>query len=215
MSRFKLEVLETSLCLDDRYSNQKPLQVNFEEADFLARVSRAGKKNELVAKAVGVRKGLRVLDCTAGLGRDGFLLAALGCEVTMLERSRVMYLLLKDGLGRAARHVELTNTSARIRLRHGDAKILIAELAADHDVLYLDPMFPEKKSSAAVKGDMQQMQRYLGSDQSAIQLLRHAQNSVCPKVVLKRPALYVDQEGLEPHHVVGNRNSRYEVFVAG
>ena len=44
-----------------------------------------------MARAVKAGGGVRVLDCTAGLARDAFVLASLGCEVTLVERSRVVY----------------------------------------------------------------------------------------------------------------------------
>ncbi|MGL9773657.1 MAG: class I SAM-dependent methyltransferase [Sodalis sp. (in: enterobacteria)] len=55
-----------------------------------------------VAKAVGIKgQGLPdVVDATAGLGRDAFVLACLGCRVQMFERHPVMAALLKNGLRR-------------------------------------------------------------------------------------------------------------------
>jgi len=54
---------------------------------------RYGGRRELLARAIGVRHGrsLNVIDATAGLGRDAFVLASLGCFVTLLERSPVTY----------------------------------------------------------------------------------------------------------------------------
>ena len=57
----------------------------------------------MLAKAVGLKKGAcpDVIDCTAGLGRDAFVLASLGCRVVMLERVTVVHALLNDGLAQA------------------------------------------------------------------------------------------------------------------
>ena len=45
--------------------------------------------NQPLARAVGIKSGFRptVFDATAGMGGDAFVLASLGCTVTMIERS--------------------------------------------------------------------------------------------------------------------------------
>ncbi len=62
-----------------------------------------GGKGQSIAKAVGLNKGStpRILDATAGLGRDAFVFASLGCHVQMIERNPVVAALLEDGLERA------------------------------------------------------------------------------------------------------------------
>jgi len=58
-------------------------------------------------KAVGIKRRdgyrPRVLDATAGLGEDAWVLASAGCEVRALERNRITSALLEDGLRRAGR----------------------------------------------------------------------------------------------------------------
>lgn len=67
-----------------------------------------GGKGQDIAKAVGLNhSGFKpqVLDLTAGLGRDGFVLASLGASVLMLERHPIVFALLDDGLARARAQV--------------------------------------------------------------------------------------------------------------
>ncbi|MBZ4777536.1 class I SAM-dependent methyltransferase, partial [Salmonella enterica subsp. enterica serovar Typhimurium] len=61
-----------------------------------------GGRGEAVAKAVGIEGDYLpdVVDATAGLGRDAFVLASVGCRVRMLERNPVVAALLDDGLTR-------------------------------------------------------------------------------------------------------------------
>ncbi|SPW27561.1 Ribosomal RNA small subunit methyltransferase J [Edwardsiella tarda] len=68
-----------------------------------------GGRGEAVAKAVGIKGGYLpdVVDATAGLGRDAFVLAALGCRVRMLERHPVVAALLDDGLQRGYADAEI------------------------------------------------------------------------------------------------------------
>ncbi len=116
-----------------------------------------GGSGQMIAKAVGARPGrpLQVLDATAGLGRDAFVLATLGCRVQMLERHPVVAELLRDGLRRAAvtGDPELAVIVERLSLLAADS---LQQLGPDHrvEVVYLDPMFPERSKSASVKKEM-------------------------------------------------------------
>src|SRR5688572_20080391 len=77
-------------------------------ADFLTgaaahRRLHGGGRGQPIARAIGLKPGVKppsVIDATAGLGRDAFVLACLGCEVTLLERSPTVAALLRDALER-------------------------------------------------------------------------------------------------------------------
>lgn len=213
MSRFRVGYDNEGYYLEDTYSRQHPLRVNFSHPEFLARLRGAGKKTELVARAVKAGAGVRVLDCTAGLARDSFVLASLGCEVTLVERSRVVSTLLMDGLKRARRVPELVAAANRIKLTNADSLSLMAQGDLECDVIYIDPMFPEKQGAAAVRGPMQHLQRFLGTDEDAMALLSVALQSGCGRVVLKRPPQSEWLSPVAPTHVFKNKNSRYEVFA--
>ncbi|MBO6656629.1 MAG: class I SAM-dependent methyltransferase [Pseudomonadales bacterium] len=214
MSRYRLDKDEHGYFLSDTFSRQRSLRANFDEPSFLRRVGRAGKKNELVAKSVKVKPGLKVLDCTAGLGRDSFILAHLGCDVTMCERSSVLHCLLEDALTRAKHDERLAETTARMSLIKDDALSLLERSGGEFNVIYLDPMFPERTGSAAVKGGMQYLQRFIGVDRDSEDLLRAALSTSDTRVVLKRPAHGgLIKLNVAPQHVFKNRNSRYEVYL--
>ena len=109
----------------------------------------------MVARAVGIRGSVRpsVLDATAGLGRDAFVIAALGCEVTLLERQPVIAALLEDGLQRArAAGGEVAEIAERMQLLHCDAIAAMGDWQLPTpQVIHLDPMFPHRDKSALVK----------------------------------------------------------------
>ena len=212
MSRFRLLNDERGLYLEDRFSNQNPLRVNFVSREFRYRLSHAGKKSELVARAVKARPGLRVLDCTGGLGREGFLLAHLGCEVTMAERSTTLGAMLNDGLSRSRRVEEFAATAGRIKVLNQDAREILAE-PSSYDVVYVDPMFPVREKSALVKREMQLMQLFLGKDEDAASLVVAAIDSGTPRIVVKRPAAGIWDAPAKPDHVVSGKVSRFEVFL--
>ena len=85
--------------------------------------ARPGK--DLLRRAIGaVERGAYVLDATAGLGRDGFLVASRGLDVVMLERVPVVALLLEDALEQGASGAlgaHAAGSVARVRLVIGDA----------------------------------------------------------------------------------------------
>ena len=126
MSRYRLSLVDGRYCLIDSFSPQKPLSLSFFSPKFLRRVKAASKNSELLARAVGTRQGLKVVDCTAGLGREGFLLAHLGCDVTLIERSKVIYTLLFDALDWASFDPDFKKVVDRISLYRGDAEEYLA-----------------------------------------------------------------------------------------
>ena len=147
-------------------------------------------RRELLARAVGFKgKPLHVIDMTAGLGRDAAVLALLGCHVTAIERAPVVFALLEDGL-RRARDADAADTLAeRITLVRADACDYLDALPAEAlpDVIYLDPMFPERTRSALVKKEMRLLSRLLDGEDDAGRLLEAALRTGCHRVVVKRP----------------------------
>ncbi len=148
-------------------------------------------RRELLARAIGFRgKPLEVIDMTAGLGRDAAVLALLGCRVTAIERDPIVFALLEDGLRRARETPDATDALAeRLTLVSADACDYLNALASDQrpDVIYLDPMFPERTGTALVKKEMRLLSRLLGGQDDADRLLEAALRTGCHRVVVKRP----------------------------
>jgi 16S rRNA (guanine1516-N2)-methyltransferase len=213
MSRYLLQETDNGLRLVDRFSHQHPLQIKFSGGRFGVRLKKGVSKKELIAKAAAAKPGVRVIDCTAGLGRDAFILASLGCDVTMFERSRVMSLLLQDALDRALLDEKSREAATRVSLVCGDAINLLEKLPTATDVILIDPMFPEKKKSAMVKGEMQFLQRFLGKDEDAGSLLQAALDTGVKRVVLKRPLSAEESGEPKPSHCVKGKSSRFDVYL--
>lgn len=149
-----------------------------------------GGRGEAVAKAVGIKGSYLpdVVDATAGLGRDAFVLAALGCRVRMLERNPVVAALLDDGLQRGYQDAEIGPwLRDRLTLLHASSLTALADLSPRPEVVYLDPMFPHKQKSALVKKEMRVFQSLVGSDDDADGLLEPARRLATKRVVVKRP----------------------------
>lgn len=175
-----------------------------------------GGRGQSIAKAVGLKAGAMpsVVDATAGLGRDAFVLASLGCRVTLIERSPVVAALLADGLARASQDPEIGGwVSERMWLEQGPAVATLNGLTTRPDVVYLDPMFPHKQKSALVKKEMRVFQSLVGADLDADELLPAALAVATRRVVVKRP----DYAGWlcerKPSMAIETKNNRFDVYV--
>ncbi|MEX0333235.1 class I SAM-dependent methyltransferase [Vibrio tubiashii] len=183
-----------------------------------------GGKGQAIAKAAGLNKGATptILDGTAGLGRDAFVLASLGCKVQMVERHPVVAALLDDGLTRAKSDPEIGSwVSERMSLIHASSHNALSQLAEDPefvkpDVVYLDPMYPHpenKKKSALVKKEMRVFQSLVGADHDADGLLEPALALATKRVVVKRPdyADWLNQQ--KPMMAIETKKNRFDVYV--
>ena len=192
------------------------VQVDFASATLTWRRQQGGGLKEAVARAVGVKGNWhpRVLDATAGLGRDSFILASLGCQVTMSERHPVVAALLSDGLRRAALSPGLAALCQRLDFRFQAATSLIQNWSAPApDVIYLDPMFPHRKKSAAVKKDMRLFQQLLGPDKDADSLLPLARALATKRVVVKRPANAPWLNDTKPDIEQKGKANRFDIYL--
>jgi 16S rRNA (guanine1516-N2)-methyltransferase len=171
-----------------------------------------------LARAVGLRGGARpsVVDATAGLGRDAFVLADLGCEVRLVERSPLVAELLENALARAEADPETAPVVARMTLVQGDAIALLQDLGRHHPpaVVYLDPMYPHRSKSALVKKEMRLFRQLVGGDEDAPALLSAALACARRRVVVKRPRGAAAIAGPAPTMAISGRNTRYDVYVA-
>ncbi len=194
------------------------VRVEFSGGAMGHRLRFGGGRGQPLARAVGLKPGYNpsVWDATAGLGRDGFVLASLGCRVTLCERSPVLAALLADGLQRAALDPELTDwVDERLRLVAGDARSELAKLNAAQrpDVIYLDPMYPPGKSSVRVKKEMLALQQIIGTDEDACGLLESALACARRRVVIKRPKRAAALDGPKPAASVASKKTRYDLYV--
>ena len=192
-----------------------PVAVEFGSAAMRHR--RRDGHNELLGKAVGLAKKpkMHVLDATAGLGRDSFVLADLGCQVILCERNAIVARMLSSGLAAAAGSEDkwVRSVLQRMTLHPGDAGSLGEAALENVDVIYLDPMFPDSGKSAMVKKEMALFQQLLGSEDDASELFAWALAQDVARVVVKRPARAPELAGRKPSHVIAGKAVRYDVYV--
>jgi 16S rRNA (guanine1516-N2)-methyltransferase len=200
-----------------------PIMVDFVHGANAHRRQFGGGKGQMIAKAIGLKGTYKphVLDVTAGLGQDGFVLATLGCQVTLVERSPVVYPLLADGLSRAQLVIdgELLDVVNRLQVKHSHSIDYLHRLEEPVDVIYLDPMFPERKSKAEVNKSMKAFHALVGEDNDAGELLLAALNKATYRVVVKRPRKaptiseqYPELDLPKPSLVFEGKSTRFDVY---
>ncbi|MCA1179226.1 MULTISPECIES: 16S rRNA (guanine(1516)-N(2))-methyltransferase RsmJ [unclassified Pantoea] len=174
-----------------------------------------GGRGEAVAKAVGIKGGYLpdVIDATAGLGRDAFVLAALGCRVRMLERHPVVAALLDDGLRRGYADAEIGGwLRERLTLLHVVSQQALSDITPAPDVVYLDPMYPHRQKSAMVKKEMRVFQSLVGSDEDADALLEPARRLAKKRIVVKRPDYAPPLAGVATQSAVVTKSHRFDIY---
>ncbi|MEE9387565.1 MAG: class I SAM-dependent methyltransferase [Paracoccaceae bacterium] len=174
-----------------------------------------GGRGQALPRAIGMKTGPapHVVDATAGLGRDAFLLASLGASVTLIERSDHMHALLSDAIIRAqTAGGDIAEIAARMTLLFGDARDLLPGLKPQ--VVLVDPMHPPRKSSALVKQEMRQLRGIVGTDPDAAELMKTALHCATKRVVLKWPLRGAPIASIRaPSHQILGKSTRYDVFM--
>lgn len=202
-----------------------PIRVDFTSGGVDHRRKQGGGKGQMIAKACGLKAGVypQILDMTAGLGKDAFVLASLGCRLLLNERSPLVHALLSDGLarGRDLSHFddpELAEILSRMTLlNNGDSRHLGLNqqelLTGKVDVVYLDPMFPSREKSADVKKEMRAFHTVVGSDLDSAELLPQALELAEYRVVVKRPrkAPFLNEQ--TPSFQLSGKSSRYDIYT--
>ncbi len=218
---FELVFEQDQLILNKRDEPKlKGISVDFVSGAVAHRRKFGGGRGQAIAKAVGLKQGVTptVVDGTAGLGRDAFVLASLGCYVTMVERNPVVAALLEDGLRRAYEDAEIGDwMRERMQLFHGSSLEALTDAGAqtggDVDVVYLDPMYPHREKSAQVKKEMRVFQSLVGADLDADGLLTPAMALASKRVVVKRPDYADDLDGVKPSTIIATKKNRFDVYV--
>ena len=203
---------------------QTSIKVDFTSGSLAHRQKYGGGKGQTIAKAIGMKKAdspITILDVTAGLAKDAFVFACLGCKVTMLERHPIIAELVRDAINQA-RNAEnfIAIFQQGFSLIQTDALDYLTNLnnnskASRPDVIYLDPMYPERKKSAAVKKNMQFLQKLTThySDKNESTLLPLALECATKRVVVKRPKGAPHLTSTQPTLTYESKITRYDVYI--
>lgn len=190
-----------------------PVYVDFLGGSLAHRRRFGGGRGQMLARAVGLKSkpSLTVVDVTAGLGKDAFVLATLGCDVVMVERNPIIVALLKDGFQRAQQADWFREL--KLRLIEDDAAHYLTHLEHQPDVIYLDPMFPLRLKAALVKKEMRVLRQVVGFDDDATTLLALSLRKAHHRVVVKRARHAPIISGPKPDLVYEGKSSRFDVYL--
>ncbi|MCC6136344.1 MAG: class I SAM-dependent methyltransferase [Candidatus Contendobacter sp.] len=195
-----------------------PVYVDFLSGTAAHRRRFGGGRNQPLARAVGLKGNASpsVIDATAGLSRDAFVLAGLGCTVRLVERSPIIAALLRDGLRRAMQDPVIGPlVNERLSLHLADSRDFLQWLDKTQrpEVIYLDPMYPHRRKTALVGKEMRLLRQVAGTDPDASELLEAALTCALRRVVVKRPRLAPTLIGPSPTLHIIAPNTRFDVYL--
>ncbi len=202
--------------IDQDEPDLTPIVIDFVSGRVAYRRKYGHAGGEAIGRAVGIKKSHRpiIVDATAGFGRDAFVLATLGCRVHMIERSPIIAKLLEDGLYRTGQDEKLAAlVKDKLSLSCGDSRHELSRLQFEPEVIYLDPMFPQKTKPALVKKDMRVLQHIVGQHDDANELLNLALTIATKRVVVKRPAYAGHLAALKPQSCLKTKKHRFDIYL--
>ena len=188
------------------------MEIRPDLSKMIPRLRKDRLSRELLVRAARIRgcDHPRAVDATAGLGEDSLLLAAAGFSVRMFERNPVVEVLLEDALARAADLPELAEAMSRMSLEEADAIEALGAMRDEVELVYLDPMFPSRTKSSAVKKKFQLMHMLEGPCDDQKELLAAALGAASRKVVVKRPSKGAYLAGVMPSYSIEGKAVRYD-----
>ena len=192
------------------------MRVSADFTAFLPRLRPDRIGTELLVKAAGRKKGTEkplAVDAAAGFGQDALLLAAAGWRVLMFERDPVVAALLRDALDRAAVVPALADPVSRMCLRSEDSILALGRLEETPAVIYLDPMFPEKKKSSLTGKKFQLLHLLERPCDEENEILRAAWNAGPGRIVIKRPLKGPYLAGIHPAWSLKGKAVRYDCLM--
>jgi 16S rRNA (guanine1516-N2)-methyltransferase len=180
------ESVELAL-IDESLQVSQSIRVDFASGP-MKQLLKSARKSQPLAKAIGPAEW--VLDATAGLGKDSFLLAAFGYKVIALEQSPVVFSLLQDGYERGLLD-PIVGPVLRERLKFMHVESVFHLSSVDEskrpDVVYLDPMYPDQKKAALPKKEMQLFRMLFHEKPNERLIFEAAINAAKRRVTVKRP----------------------------
>jgi 16S rRNA (guanine1516-N2)-methyltransferase len=209
----------TLVCQEAAAKRPSRLRVEFTQGPLAYRRVHGGGKNQAIAKAVGLKHyplPFRVMDVTAGWGRDAFVLASLGCTLHLIEQSPIIGALLEDGLRRASADPMIGSWVSAMKLSVAKAEDILNVLEErDYpEVIYLDPMFPDAEGSALHTVRMRVLREIVKDFERSDTLLALARSKAQKRVVVKRPKQAEPLDDQVPDFAIHSVSHRYDVYLS-
>ncbi|USS94121.1 class I SAM-dependent methyltransferase [Buchnera aphidicola] len=216
---FKIFLLNINNKLKICKLNLKNKKITFFTINFLSGKNnfrrKYNRKKELIIKAVKIKNSKKtiILDATAGLGKDSFILASSGYKIFMIEKNKIIYQLLKNGLKRLYKNMEINMwIKKKMILFHDDSLNFFKHTKIIPDVIYLDPMFLNKKKTLPKK-DMSILKILVSKQKITKNLLKKSIKFTKKKVVVKRPIKAPYLENIKPTYIIYGTKYRFDIYL--
>ena len=211
---YVLRYTDSQLKLHAVNKNLKPLTVDFVHGKLARRSNEPGRRTQLIAKAIGIKPGFypRVLDATAGLASDAFVLSQLGCSVVCVERHPIIAALVQDALSRWCSAYPTQSVPFDYHCCAVQTHLKMSDHAF-YDSIYLDPMYPARTKSALVKKEMRMVHDLVGYDGASSALIDLVMPYAAKRVVVKRPLHAACLDEKKPSWVYKGKSTRYDVYT--
>ena len=219
---FKIEE-RGGLLWDNSEPKWKPLEVDFLSSEWKSRVQRTWTSKELLRDALGAKHGdsFRIIDGTAGLWSDAFLCHIWGHRITAYEQHPLLAF-----MGNLA-YEKFKNSEPDENEKFGSMQgrfssfalkeLLLESQKEKIDILYLDPIYPEKKKVALNKKELRMVKKLVGhailDDPSLVNFVEACVPHVNRRIIVKRPIWSPElKRSSGSVRLVKGKTTRFDVF---
>lgn len=191
------------------------LKIRGDFSTLLPRLTKSKLMEELIVKAATIKgqDKITVLDATAGMGEDSLLLAAAGFYVRLYEKDHIIASLLRDAMRKAEDISALGIAVNRMELFEEDSIEAMRNMSEPVDVIFLDPMFPERQKSGLIKKKFQLLQQLEAPCNNEAELLEAAIKAAPKRIIVKRPLKGPFLAGKAPSYSLKGSGIRYDVHI--
>lgn len=190
--------------INNNYKLSPEVHIDFKKKRFIEKNNKRLKNKHDIFWKIFSHKNSRILDCTGGFGRDGFLLNSMGHDVTIIENSPVVAMMLKNALCRYG--------NKGIKFFFGNAYDYMKHSMQKYDYIYLDFMFEKLKNKSLSSKNNETLKHISFQDNDKNKIIQMAQRNTINKVIVKEPINSVSNL-LKPNHIIKTKLLDYKVYL--
>ena len=190
--------------LNSKYKDPVKIYIDFNDPKFIEKNNQRLHDKKDIFWKVFSQSNSAILDCTAGFGRDSFLLDSMGHDVTMIENSPIVAMLLKNALRRS--------NNINIKLFFGNAYDYMKHSNEKYDYIYIDFMFEKLKNKSLSSKNDETLKMISFNDNDKNKIIQLAQTVSNKKVIVKEPRNTVSGI-LKPNYIIKTKLLKYNIYL--
>ena len=190
--------------LNSKYKDPVKIYIDFNDPKFIEKNNQRLHDKKDVFWKVFSQSNSAILDCTAGFGRDSFLLDSMGHDVTMIENSPIVAMLLKNALRRS--------NNINIKLFFGNAYDYMKHSNEKYDYIYIDFMFEKLKNKSLSSKNDEALKMISFNDNDKNKIIQLAQTVSNKKVIVKEPR-NTASDILKPNYIIKTKLLKYNIYL--